>query len=157
MKRVVFLNLICYLLSLQLSAQMAELSGKVIEQASKDPVLFGAVTLYQNGILKRGTETDFDGNYRFSKLTPGTYDVEVSYLGFRKRRVEGVLVQGGKAMILNIELTKEGVVLEQIVVKAYKTPLVEQDNLTQGGTIKLTRNINVLSASTAGPSGFGTK
>ena len=140
-----------------LVAQSASLSGKVIEGESKEPALFGSVVLYQNGVFKSGTETDFDGNYNFSNLDAGTYDVEFGYLGFQTQRVEGVVVFAGKALKLDSELEVEGVLLDQIVVKAYKVPLVEQDNTTQGGTLTSeqirnlpTRNINALAATTAG-------
>ncbi len=138
-------------------AQSATLIGKVTEKNSGEPVLFGSVALYQNGVLEGGTETDFDGNYSFSNLDPGTYAVEFSYLGLQTARVEGVTVFAGKVITVNAEMEEEGILLEQVVVTSYKVPLVEQDNTTQGGTLTSdqirslpTRNINALAATTAG-------
>lgn len=140
-----------------LAAQSASLSGNVSEEDTKEPVLFGSVALYQNGVLKSGTETDFDGNYNFSNLDPGTYDIEFGYLGYQTKRIEGVKVFAGKSIKLDAELSVEGVTLAQVVIVAYKVPLVEQDNTTQGGTLTSdqiknlpTRNINALAATTAG-------
>ncbi|MEZ4984043.1 MAG: TonB-dependent receptor [Saprospiraceae bacterium] len=139
------------------AAQSASLSGKVTEDESGDPVLFGSVALYQNGVLESGTETDYDGIYSFSNLDPGTYTVEFSYLGFTTKRIEGVIINAGKSVTLDAKLSAEGVLMETIEVTAYKVPLIEQDNTTQGGTLTSdqirnlpTRNINALAATTAG-------
>ena len=137
------------------------LSGKVVDAESGEPILFASVALYTNGALTAGTETDFDGNYSFSNVNPGTYEVEVSYVGYAKRRVDGVEVTAGKANSLDIEISSAGVVLQEVVVTDYKVPLVEQDNLTSGGMIITsdqirnlpTRNIKSLAATTAGLSG----
>ncbi|MCB9296128.1 MAG: TonB-dependent receptor [Lewinellaceae bacterium] len=133
------------------------LQGSVKDQETGEPILFGSVALYKNGVLSTGTETDFDGNYNFTELDPGTYEVEVSYVGYAKQRVTGVKVLAGKANKLDIELTPAGVVLDEVVVTEYRVPLVEQDNTTQGAVITSdqiknlpTRNINALAATTAG-------
>ena len=133
------------------------LQGKVTDKETGEPILFGSVALYKNGVLITGTETDFDGNYNFTELDPSTYDVEVSYVGYSKQRVTSVKVLAGKANKLDMEMTPEGVLLGEVVVTEYRVPLVEQDNTTQGAVITSdqiknlpTRNINALAATTAG-------
>ncbi|MEN0006687.1 MAG: carboxypeptidase regulatory-like domain-containing protein, partial [Bacteroidota bacterium] len=134
------------------------LFGKVMDEESSEPVLFGSVALYKNGVLITGTETDFDGNFNFPALDPGTYDVEVSYVGYQPKRVTGVKVLAGKANKVDIKLASgTGVILEEIVVTAYEVPLIEQDNTTSGKVITSdeiknlpTRNINALAATSAG-------
>lgn len=130
------------------------LSGKVVDDEG-EPVIFGAVALYKNGVLESGTDTDFEGNYSFSNIDPGKYDVEVSYVGLQTKRVQGVVVFASKANKLNVELSSDAIDLEEVVV--YAVPLVEQDNTTSGGIITSeqiknlpTRNINALAANTAG-------
>ncbi len=133
------------------------LQGKVTDQETGEPILFGSVAIFKNGVLMTGTETDFDGNYSITEIDPGTYDVEVSYVGYAKQRVTGVKVLAGKANRLDIEMSSEGVVLDEVVVTEYRVPLVEQDNTTSGSVITSdqiknlpTRNINALAANTAG-------
>ena len=132
------------------------LQGKVVDDTG-EPVIFGSVALYKNNVLKTGTETDFDGNYSFSEIDPGTYDVELTYVGLRTKRVNGIQVFAGKANILNVEMASDAVTLEGVEVVDYKVPLVEADNTTTGGTLTSdqiknlpTRNINALAAQTAG-------
>ena len=132
------------------------LQGKVVDDTG-EPIIFGSVALYKSGVLETGTETDFDGNYSFNEIDPGSYDVEVSYVGYNKQRIEDVKVFAGKANRLDITMTSDAVNLDEVVVTSYKVPLVEQDNTTQGSTITSdqiknlpTRNINALAATTAG-------
>jgi len=135
----------------------ASLYGKATDANTGEPLLFASVSLYRNGVLLAGTETDFDGNYIFSNIEPGKYDVELSYVGYEKQRISGVQVLAGQANQLDIELSSAGVVLEEIVVTEYKVPLVEQDHTTSGAVITSdkirnlpTRNLNKLSAATSG-------
>jgi outer membrane receptor protein involved in Fe transport len=131
--------------------------GKVTDQESGEPIAFGNVVLYKNGVFTTGTETDIDGNYLFSNIDPGTYDVEVSYVGYTSQRLTGVKVLAGKSNKADVKLEVGGVVLGEIVVTEYKVPLVQQDNTTSGGVITSeqirnlpTRNINAIAATTAG-------
>ena len=118
------------------SAVLAQTSlyGKVTDY-SGEPVIFGSVALYKNGVLTTGAETDFDGNYNFPNIDPGTYDVEVSYVGYSPKRIQGVKVSAGKANKLDVELDSDAVNLDEIVVVDYKVPLIEQDNTTSGSYI----------------------
>ena len=151
--------LIC--LTLMISASVAaqtSLAGKVIDD-NGEPVFFGNVALYKQGVLIRGGETDLDGNYVIGNLDPGTYDVEFSYTGLQSKKYEGVIIYGGKTNKLNADLAS-GVLLDlDVEVIAYEVPLVEQDNTTQGGTVTSeqirqlpTRNINAIATLTAGAS-----
>ncbi len=138
-----------------LSAQTA-LQGKVTDDETKEPVLFCNVALYKNGVLIQGIETDLDGNYAFSSIDPGTYDIEASYVGYQTQRLSGVLVLAGKVNKADIQLS-EGVLLDEVVVTDYKVPLIEQDNTTSGGVVTSeqirnlpTKSISTIASTTAG-------
>ncbi|MFT4972801.1 MAG: outer membrane receptor protein involved in Fe transport, partial [Saprospiraceae bacterium] len=132
------------------------LTGKVIEEDTGDPVIFGNVAIYKNDVLITGVQTGFDGIYSFNPIDPGTYDVEVSYVGFPSKRITGVVVYAEKSNTLNVSLT-EGIDLTEVVVIGYEVPLIEQDNTVQGQTLtsdeirrRPVRGVNALAASTAG-------
>ena len=97
-------------------AQSASLSGIVLEEGSKDPVISGSVALYQNGDLEAVMITDIDGKYKFANLDPGTYDVEFSYVGLNTVRMSAVQVFAGKANKLDAELPV-GVMMKEIVIR----------------------------------------
>ncbi|HJW29845.1 MAG TPA: TonB-dependent receptor, partial [Saprospiraceae bacterium] len=152
------LLLIPILTAIGLSAwSQASLEGKVTDDKSGEALIFANVILYKNGNLITGAQSDLDGNYVFSNVDPGTYDVEASYTGYTSQRQTGVLVLAGKAIKLDFKLSNTGVELKTIEVKAYKVPLIEQDNTTQGGVKTAeqirnlpTKNINAIAATTAG-------
>ncbi len=150
--------LICLTLMIGTSvAAQTALAGKVIDD-NGEPVFFGNVALFKQGVLIRGGETDLDGNYVIGNLDPGTYDVEFSYTGLQSKKYEGVVISAGKTNKLDADLST-GITLDAVEVIAYEVPLVEQDNTTQGGTVTSeqirqlpTRNINAIAALTAGAS-----
>lgn len=139
-----------------LASAQTILAGKVTDADTKEPIILGNVAVYQNGVLKTGQQTDFDGNFRINNLDPGTYVVEFSYVGYQPQKITNVVVFAGKTNALDVEMTA-GQQLTTVVVSEHKVPLIEQDNTTQGGTITSkeirnlpTKNINALAASTAG-------
>ncbi|HMQ61645.1 MAG TPA: TonB-dependent receptor [Flavilitoribacter sp.] len=151
--------LLFFFIAASFSAVLAQtsLSGKITDKESGEPILFGTVVLYKNGNLYQGTETDLDGNYSFSNIDPGNYDIEASYTGYQPQRTEGVQVLAGKAIKLDLQLGS-GITLDlDVEVKAYRNPLVEQDNTTSGAVITSdqirnlpVRNINAVAATSAG-------
>ena len=152
--------LICLLLvSFGCVVAQTALSGKVTDVDSGNEALsFAAVSLYQDDAFVQGTTTDLSGNYFFSNIDPGTYDIEVDYTGYPPTRISGIPVLPGRTNVADVEVTNEGGVnLDVIVVTDYEIPLIEVDNTTSGQTITSTeiqrlptRNINQLASITAG-------
>ena len=134
----------------------SSLEGKVTDATTGETVIFANVILFKNGVLITGIQTDLDGNYVFSSIDPGTYDVQVSYTGYPDQKQTGVVVLAGKAIRLDFKM-ESGIQLDVAIVTAYKIPLIEQDNTTQGGikTAEQIRNLPVksiqgIAATTAG-------
>jgi len=142
------------------SAVMAQtsLKGKVTDGENGDPLIFGTVVIYKNGVILTGVTTDDQGNYSIPDIDPGTYDVEASYTGYQPNRIVGVKVLAGKVTTVDVTVsTGGGIVLDEVVLTEYKVPLIEQDNTTSGSVITSeqirnlpTRNINALAATSAG-------
>ncbi|HMG17022.1 MAG TPA: TonB-dependent receptor, partial [Saprospiraceae bacterium] len=137
------------------------LSGKVTEEGTSNPADLATVRIFKGGALITGTTTEADGSYNISNIDPGTYSVDVSYVGFNPQRIDGVVVKAGKANFLNIQLSK-GIDIKEVIISDYKVPLIEQDNTTQGKTITAAdiknlpqKNINAIVGSAAGVSTSG--
>jgi len=128
------LLLICILISFQTIAQTS-LSGKVTDEETDEPILFGTVSLFKDGSLVTGTDTDLDGNYNFPNIDPGTYDVEVSYVGYQTVRLTGVQVYGGQTNKADVMLVTGGeskVDFDSVRLIEYKVPLVKADQPSYG-------------------------
>ncbi len=130
-----------------------KLMGKVTDE-NNEPVPFAVLKLFRQGVYKTGTEADLDGNYLFNNVDPGEYEVEASYVGFTPIKMP-VTVKEGRFNEQNFQLGK-GVVMTTVEISA-KKPLVEVDNVRQGGTLtakqleKLpTRDINAIATTVSG-------
>lgn len=152
-----YLAIICAIVLISSTAwSQTSIEGKVTEEESGEPVIFGDVALYKNGVLVTGAQTDFDGNYSITNLEAGNYDVEASYIGFSPKRITGVTITSGKVTRVDFKLG-QGINLDEVVITEYKKPLIEIDNTSSGGTLTADdiqdmpiKNINALASRTAG-------
>lgn len=150
-----FTKTILFLFLTSVMIAQTSIEGKVVDD-KKEPLTGATVVLFKSGVQKSGTTADIDGNYSISNIDPGTYDVEISYIGYNTQRIQGVVIFAGKSNKLDVELA-QGILLNEVVVVDYKVPLIQQDNTTSGGTVTSeqirnlpTKNINELAATTAG-------
>lgn len=142
------------------NAQMTgSLQGQVIDVTNDEGLPFANVHLEKNDSIYFTMQTDFDGNYNFSNVPVTTWDIEVSYVGFPTSKIEGLVIKLGEVVSLDIEMEESSNVLnsDEIVVQAYRIPLIEQDATAGGQTLTAadikhlaTRSISSITATTAG-------
>ncbi len=110
----------------------ATLQGRLTDADTGEPIIFGPVAVFKNGILVTGVDTDLDGYYSITDLDPGKYDVEFSYTGYGAQRVAGVEVQR-RVNKLDGKMNA-GINLAEVVIMDTR-PLIQQDNTTMGMTL----------------------
>jgi outer membrane receptor for ferrienterochelin and colicin len=154
-KRFTLMLFSVVLTSISIMAQTS-LEGRVVTDGG-EPVIFAAVALYQNDRLVTGTQTDFDGYFAVTNLSPGTYDVEASYVGLQTTRVNGVVVNANQANRIEDIILAEGVLIDEVVVVDYKVPLIDKDATSTGGIVTAekirnlpVKDINSIASQTAG-------
>ena len=132
----------------------------ILTDDSGEPLIGVSVLVSQGGITVGGVLTDVEGNYRIF-LPPGRYDLSFRYTGFSPAEVHGVYVAGNGLVAVNQQL-ESGTMLHEVVVTAYKVPLIQQDATSAGKTItseiiqhSLIRNLNGLSGDLAGATETG--
>ncbi|MEQ9103253.1 MAG: TonB-dependent receptor [Rhodothermales bacterium] len=74
----------------------------------------------------QGTATNFDGEYSIIGVSPGTYDVVASFVGFSQQTISGVQVNAGLTAEVNFSMREEVFEGEEIVIVAER-PLVQKD------------------------------
>ncbi|MEO8209900.1 MAG: TonB-dependent receptor [bacterium] len=126
-KLCLFIFLISILL-LSKSVEAQSIKGKIIDASNSDP-LIGAVIKIQGTTL--GTLSDLDGNYEVTDMAPGKYNLEFSYIGYNPKTLKDVLVSANKITNLDVSLTGEGILTEEINVEASPTLANEQSLLTE--------------------------
>jgi hypothetical protein len=114
--------------------------GSVINEKSKEPIFGCKVLLKQDGTIKGGVNTDFDGKFQINSLTPGVYDVEIRNEGegYQASLTTGVVVSADKITFLdNQPLGKASSVkeIEEVKVIAYRVPLIDRDGGASGATV----------------------
>ncbi|WP_372754316.1 TonB-dependent receptor domain-containing protein [Labilibaculum sp.] len=112
-----FLIAVLLLMSQSLFAQLASLSGRVYSDDGKSP-LIGA-NLYFPGTTI-GTATNGDGEYSFKNLKAGSYEMMVSYSGFKKKK-QTIEVRAGNQLV-DVLMQKSEKELGEVVVTGTGTP-----------------------------------
>ena len=77
-------------------AATVELNGSVNDQNTNEALVGVRIELLGTDKV---TYTDFDGNYAFENLQPGTYEVTASYVSYETKKLEHVAVNAEKNQV----------------------------------------------------------
>lgn len=110
------------------------LKGKVTDFDSGEPLPFASVVMFLNGNQVSGTNTNFDGEYTIKPVSPGTYDVLLSFVGYQPKKITGVRINANKIHFVNAEISA-GVLVQAAEVVEYSVPLIDADGGASGGTV----------------------
>jgi len=98
-----------------LFSQTCSIKGKVNDQ-SKQPLIGATVALLGKQIQPvTGKYTAKDGTYRLQGITPGTYTVRASYIGY-KNSENKITIRAGEEIKLDFELAQDVIGLDEVVV-----------------------------------------
>lgn len=119
---------------------LGTIRGNVIDKDSKEAIFNCIIAVKQNGTLRGNTTTDFDGKFQLNSLAPGQYDVEISNPGegYQPTKIGGVVVNADRITFLDnqeLGLAKQATDIEEVVVVAYRVPLINKDGGPSGATI----------------------
>jgi len=112
-----------FLITIQITT--AQLTGKIIATEDNYPLEYATVALYQtyDKVLVTGVLTDKNGRFLISKIKPGSYYLEASFIGYEIKTVEFILVnkkQEKKDLgVLKLALGS-GNQLNEVIVKSEK-------------------------------------
>lgn len=95
-------------------AQTGRIAGKVIDKKTGEELIGVSVQIEGTSI---GAATDFEGKFLINNITPGTYNVVVSYISYKKKVIAGVEVKAKETALVNIALEEATKELNEIVIK----------------------------------------
>jgi hypothetical protein len=104
-------------------AQSGNITGTVTDAETGDP-LPGVNVVIQG--TQQGATTNADGRYRILNVSPGTYTLRASFVGYADAVVEGVDVNTDLTTTINFQLQEEAVGLDEVTVQASQ-PVVQPD------------------------------
>ena len=89
--------------------------GTILDH-KKEPLINAAVAVYQKGVLKGATVTDFDGKYLIKPLEKGTYDIVVTYQGYKPVRQNNIILNEGACAVLDFAMDEMKGMYEQPII-----------------------------------------
>jgi outer membrane receptor protein involved in Fe transport len=104
-------------------AQNGKLAGTVTDGEDGQPLPGVNVVLLGT---QQGAATKADGSYAIIGISPGTYRVRFSLVGYGRKVVEDVRITSNRTRTLNIEMSAEVLEGDEVVVQAQR-PVVEAD------------------------------
>ena len=100
-----------------------------------ETVPFANVILEQKGVQKAGASADFDGNYDIKPISPGTYDLKASCIGYTPFVVKNIFIPANKTTFYDIKMESAALELHDIMVLDYEIPLISKDRTSSGASI----------------------
>lgn len=93
------------------------ITGKLIEEATLQPIPFASISLKEKESKKLITGTTSDDNGHFSLQTVKTnFYVEISFMGFKTKTIHTFNITNGKIALGTLKLTPDSEALDEVVI-----------------------------------------
>ncbi len=114
--KLIVLFLVSILSATTLSAEeKAVITGKVVSEATGDALIGARVFLKDQ---KKGAISKMGGKYRIKDITPGTYTLVCTYVGYQQFEVANINVGPGETKQINITMATKVTTTDAVVVTA---------------------------------------
>ncbi len=110
--------------SLALAGSTGKIAGRVTDARSGEPLIGVNIILVGSS---RGTATDVQGEYFIANISPGTYSIKASQVGYSDMLVNGVKVSIDATTPLNFKMEERLVEGQEVTVTAER-PVIAKDN-----------------------------
>jgi len=159
MKQIFYVILLALGCFVAVPAAMAQtgtgnLEGKVVDKTTRKPISTANIRLTKNGAFVDGAQADPDGRYSITGLDPGTYEANVTFVGFDTLRLGGIRITADNTIRRDFEMGKGSLTTQMITITGQKKAIeAHVTNQTIGAKeiAKLAaRDIGSIAALTAG-------
>ena len=129
-RKLKFLSVALFLMMatmIQAQVTTSSMSGRVTDV---DGAVIGAtvVATHIPSGTTYGTVTNMEGRYNLNGMrVGGPYTVVISYIGYSDNIADGIVLRLGDNYVLDVELSEETVTLGEVVVTAYRNPILNSD------------------------------
>ncbi|MCX6136177.1 MAG: TonB-dependent receptor [Ignavibacteriales bacterium] len=114
------------------AGQTGKIAGKIIDGTTKEPIVGASIVIEGS---RTGSASDLDGYYYISNVSPGTYTVVVSSLGFQKAIIKNVIVKIDLTTQIDVKLSSTVVNMGTEVIIQADRPLVQKDLTSSSVTV----------------------
>jgi len=130
MRLLITIFIICFI-SLY-GQENGTITGKVTDKKT------GEVLPGVNIVLKGtyyGAATDMNGSFRIKNVNPGTYNMEVSFIGYKSIQYTGTKIEPGKTKQFEVKLEESVLTLNQEIVIIGEKPMLDVEETQSKRTI----------------------
>ena len=109
-----FLFLLFALISFTtLEAQNAQIKGKILDKSNNEPLSFANIIIEGT---QTGTTSDLDGNFIITGLKPGYVRLVASYLGYKNKTTQDVILSNNNSPFITIEMEPIDNMLQEVFI-----------------------------------------
>lgn len=129
MKKKLLSMLLCLgVIGVMAQNRPGSLKGEVLETATGYPIPGANIAIKSlEGKTITGGSTDGGGQFNIKPIEPGTYNVEISFIGFRTIVAEKVVINPNKASRLDFKMDEDdGTILDPIIIEG--EPLIKKND-----------------------------
>ena len=109
-----------------------KITGKITDASNNEPLI--GVNILLKGTYY-GAATDVDGNFTIPNIAPGSYNITVSFIGYKTMEYTGFKITGGRTTLLNVKMHQTSLTLDHDVVVVGSKPLLDVDETQSKTTI----------------------
>ncbi|MCB0699580.1 MAG: TonB-dependent receptor [Chitinophagales bacterium] len=91
------------------------ITGVVKDKQTQEPIPSVSISLEGTDM---GTVTDIDGKFKIERIPPKTYNIRAKSIDYREKYVYNVVVTTGNSEVLNIELERNTINLNTVVIRS---------------------------------------
>ncbi|MBP7512106.1 MAG: TonB-dependent receptor [Bacteroidia bacterium] len=114
--RFIFLSL--FLINLTFAQDNTQnIRGIVVDKFSQSAIIGATIQVVNNGVSK-GAASDDKGQYVIAKLSPGRYEMKVTYMGYKEVNIPNIVISSGKEVIMDISMEEDLRQLNQVLIKS---------------------------------------
>ncbi|WP_448518166.1 TonB-dependent receptor domain-containing protein [Rhodoflexus sp.] len=103
-------------------SQTGTIRGTIKDATTSEPVIGANVSIEGTTI---GSSTDLEGNFLIQRVKPGTYNIIISYISYKTKRIENLTVEADKVVQINTFIEEESTTLSDVVITAERAKNTE--------------------------------
>ncbi|HUF51336.1 MAG TPA: carboxypeptidase-like regulatory domain-containing protein, partial [Longimicrobiales bacterium] len=101
------------------AAASAQISGRVVDQDSREPVVHAEVVLLDSADARAAAVTsDSAGYFLIPRPAPGRYRIRVQRFGYTAHTSDEIVLQAGEPVVIELRMAARGIPIEPLVVHA---------------------------------------
>ncbi len=130
---------ILFLFSSTLFAQNGIIRGKVTNSLSNETLTGVSVVIQGSSI---GTVTDINGNYELKNLNPGYYNIDLIFIGYKRKTIFEIQVSNAKVANVDVAIEEDIANINEVEIQAsaFSKPQESPVSLRTIGVAEIKRN-----------------